>query len=214
MDATGLPGQRRSLGQTDNGAGARPPAADDLAESSWPADRARDPATLLDTLRQRLAQLPANHPSAWPGDEPAAVDEPADSVPGDGWSSDGEPVHGWQPSGRPESDSASGRPESDRAVPGQPERDESPADRPENGRSENGKPAGDRPTADRSRADRGNGQDEARAGPTTNGGQPGDLGGGADWLNAGQAGPAELYRPWFMSGDPDSPWFAAGPDEV
>lgn len=36
--------------------------------------------------------------------------------------------------------------------------------------------------------------------------------GGSDWLNAGRIRPPELYRPWFMAGEPGEPWFAAEPD--
>jgi hypothetical protein len=45
------------------------------------------------------------------------------------------------------------------------------------------------------------------AGPHWQGGDLASDGNG--WLNADRQRPAELRRPWFMSGDQRTPWFAA-----
>jgi hypothetical protein len=200
MDVTGQPGQRRSLGETDSRAGEQPPAADYPAGSGRSADRARDPAALLDMLRQRLEQLPENHPSepGWaererpPDGQEADAGRSRDSAGADSLPPDSAgPDSAWPDSGGPDSGEAdSGGPDSGEADSGEADSGEADSAGPDS--------AGD--------------QDEAWTAPEP-GGRGQDRGnGGKDWLNAGQARPTELYRPWFTEGEAGAPWFAAEPE--
>jgi hypothetical protein len=179
-----------------------------------PADRARDPAQLLDELRLRLDRLPENHPSArresaWgrevPGrwrspDDTGTISDPAPDAAGR--SARDRPAA--DSDARPDGRSARGRPAADsgsiadeRAEPGENGADGS--DGPETGAeagsgAESGSGAGDRSSA---------------AGQADLDWQPGNQDGGDGWLNAGRSRPAEAEHPWFMSGEPGAPWFAA-----
>ena len=118
-------------------------------------------------LRQRLEQLPENHPS-----------QP-------GWAERERPREGQETATGRSRDSAG--PDADSLAPG--------SAAPDSGGPDSG---GD--------------QDEARTAPEP-GGRGQDRGnGGKDWLNAGQARPTELYRPWFTEGEAGAPWFAAEPE--
>jgi hypothetical protein len=175
MDVTGQPGQRRSLGETKSWAGEQPAAADCPADSGRSADRAREPTALLDALRQRLEQLPENHPS-----------EP-------GWAERERPPDGQEAGAGRSRDSAG----ADSQAPDSLPPDSLPPD-----------PAG----PDSAGPDSAGDQDEAWTAPER-GGRGQDRGnGGKDWLNAGQARPTELYRPWFTEGEAGAPWFAAEPE--
>lgn len=186
MDATGLPGQRRSLGETDSRASEEPPAADYPAGSGRSADRAREPAALLDALRQRLEQLPENHPS-----------EP-------GWAERERPPDGQ------EADAAFRSPDSAGADSLPPDSAGSDSAEADSGRPDSAGP--DSGETDSAGPDSAGDQDEAWTAPEP-GGRGQDRGnGGKDWLNAGQARPAELYRPWFTEGEAGAPWFAAEPE--
>jgi hypothetical protein len=185
MDVTGQPGQRRSLGEMDSRVGEQPPAADYPAGSGRSADRARDPAALLDMLRQRLEQLPENHPS-----------EP-------GWAERERTPDGQEADAGSSRDSAG----ADSLPPDSAGPDSAGPDSagPDSGEADSGE-------ADSAGTDSAGDQDEAWTAPEP-GGRGQDRGnGGKDWLNAGQARPAELYRPWFTEGEAGTPWFAAEPE--
>jgi hypothetical protein len=159
----------------------------------------RSPAELLDELRLRLSQLPENHPSA--------PSEKADGRP-----------RGWPE--RPDRPDRPDRPEQadlpEKAA--QPEKTE----QPDSGKS----------GPDASEPEPGGAADRP-ANPAKAGGEAdGSAGGLLDWLRdldvAGKLpdladwGAAELdlswpghpatYRPWFMTGEPATPWFAADDD--
>jgi hypothetical protein len=185
MDVTGQPGQRRSLGETDSRAGEQPAAADYPADSGRSADRAREPAALLDALRQRLEQLPENHPS-----------EP-------GWAERERPPDGQEADAGRSRDSAG----ADSQAPDSQAPDSLPPDSlpPDSGEADPGEAASAEP-------DSAGDPDKARTAPEP-GGRGQDRGnGGKDWLNAGQTRPTELYRPWFTEGEAGAPWFAAEPE--
>ena len=128
-------------------------------------------------LRQRLEQLPENHPS-----------QP-------GWAERERPREGQETATGRSRDSAG--PDADSLAPG--------SAAPDSGGPDSGGPDSGGP-------DSGGDQDEARTAPEP-GGRGQDRGnGGKDWLNAGQARPTELYRPWFTEGEAGAPWFAAEPE--
>jgi hypothetical protein len=140
---------------------------------------ARSPAELLDNLRLRLSQLPENHPSA--------VRDPA-----------------------PERDRRKDR-LADRPVDDAIERSEASA---EGGGEQVAEPeaGADDPGSDDPRgADRGSFADLIRA--IKEAGDEASLSGadlsafGEFGLFAGSGG-ADPYRPWFMDGEPGTPWFA------
>lgn len=179
--------------------------------------RARDPAELLDNLRLRLADLAANHPS-----HPAS---PADERAGRSWPAGGR--GGPEPPGTRERAPAAGGPDckADQAGTGQRTGDgAAAADGPGGGRerAEDAAQAsggrrdltGGAARAARLAADRRAGPADLLGGP---GGWPGpaaDAAGALDALGslgwAARPGHADPYRPWFMTGEPASPWWAAG----
>ncbi len=177
-------------------------AEGDTRPRPWAPDgRARPPAELLENLRLRLNQLADNHPSA-------RRDRPA---PGD-WSA----PRDWDGRGNwdaPRNLDAS----EDWAAPGdwrwRPEQDGWPGEGEAAGQDTRG--PGDRP------ADADNGQpgrlgglaDAIRAASRRGDAFPASVDGGLGVLGEtslfASRGLAEPYRPWFMSGEPSTPWWAA-----
>jgi hypothetical protein len=162
---------------------------------------ARSPAELLDELRLRLSQLPENHPSA-PHEK------------GDGL-----------PRGRPE------RPE----LPDQPGRAARP-DRPDQPGETDQPDLGESPLDASEPEPEPDAREPVPGGAAERSDKPakadGSTGGLLDWLadldaadmlpdlagwgtgelDLGWPGHPETYRPWFMTGEPSTPWFAAGDD--
>jgi hypothetical protein len=191
-----------------------------LAESqearSIPDRAARAPGELLDNLRLRLSLLPDNHPSAArdPAPERERGDRRQPREPGAGTREGGAgtPEGGADSAGSgsagapPDRDRSDG-PARDRSDGLARDRSDPPQDDP--GEREEDEPAG--------RAD-----DSASAG----GGSLADLikavreagdalsPSGADMNTLGEfglfagSGSADPYRPWFMDGEPGTPWFA------
>jgi len=184
---------RRPLGDEGD------PADQARARPGVPDGRARPPAELLDNLRLRLSELPANHPSA-----PSA--EGRRAAPGG--------------AGRASSDAAPARAvERDDAVPAHAAPDQAPAGHG-GGRGRDharGEPASaakagaageaDPPGSEAGEAAAGGILGDALRTPRLTGDAP--AGAGDAVLGApGRAGPGEAYRPWFMSGEPGIPWWA------
>ena len=163
-----------------------------------PDGQARPPSELLDNLRLRLSQLAENHPSAAP--QLAETGRgPAESPP--------------RPSDGPDPAPERGELTGPDAVPEQDE----PAGPAAAADGEAG--AGEQPAGAGEQA-AGAGED-GRSGPdgTPGGGLGDDLLAGSGAAGAlggrdlpGLRGTAEAYRPWFMSDEPGSPWWAAGQD--
>jgi hypothetical protein len=152
-----------------------------------PAEHAERPRRgALDDLRDRLARLPASHPSA-PGyrDWPGGPGEP-------------DPPEGDEPeSGEPESDEPGGY---------EPEVGD---DRPDDvdGPDEVDEPGGDGVT---DRAAPAGPEAERRAGTQRPAGWRRPDGAAAAHLPVGGTGDRGPYRPWF-SGEPPRPWFSGDP---
>jgi len=191
-----------------------PAAEGDTRARPWAPDgRARPPAELLENLRLRLNQLADNHPSA----------RRDRHVPGD-WSA----PRDWD--GRGNRDAPRNLDASeDWAGPGHcdaPEDRGAPGDRPwqseqdawpgegEAAGQDTGGPA-DRPAdADDGQAGRLGGlADAIRAASRRGDAFPASVDGGLGVLGEtslfANRGLAEPYRPWFMSGEPSTPWWAA-----
>jgi hypothetical protein len=177
-------------------------AEGDTRARPWAPDgRARPPAELLDNLRLRLSQLADNHPSA----------QRNRYAPGD-W---GEPRDRGAPADRGDARDR-GEP-ADRGAPGdwrwRPEQDAWPGES-EAAEQDTGGP-GDRPTdADDGQAGRlGRLADAIRAASRRSDAFPASVDGGLGVLGEtslfANRGLAEPYRPWFMSGEPSTPWWAA-----
>lgn len=144
----------------------------------------RSPAELLDNLRLRLSQLADNHPSA-----PRRAEA------------------GERPGELPLPDGA----------------DAVPAGGDESGRGPGGGgPGGDGPDGGGQRGDR-SGAGPDRDGPDRDGPDGGEADGGGPGGPAARGGlgdldlpglraASEAYRPWFVSGEPAAPWWAAGED--
>ena len=177
-------------------------AEGDSRARPWAPDgRARPPAELLDNLRLRLSQLADNHPSAQrnrytPGDwgEPRDRGAPADF--GDARDR-GEPADRGAPGDwrwRPEQDAWPGEGEAAGQDTG------GPADRPADADDGQAGRLGGLADAIRAASRRGD------AFPASVDGGLGVLGETSLFANRGLAEP---YRPWFMSGEPSTPWWAA-----
>src|ERR1022692_586538 len=222
MDATDLPGWRRSSGRADGPAdhptdgladrlsdrspdhppdrgperpAERPPervterlVGGWLPHAGYPdvpgrsPDRGRDPAELLDQLRERLDRLPPSHPSA----RTRSPDRSSDLASRDTW-----------PAGRDARPSVSGR---------DPEPDERSAERDGRGDAE--------PDASETEPDGGGdaGGQNSRGADRGHSDQRSDhADGGSGWLAPGQARSGAPYRPWFTDAGPGEPWFAANP---
>ncbi len=183
-------------------------AEGDSRARPWAPDgRARPPAELLDNLRLRLSQLADNHPSAQrnrhaPGDRGGPGDRGA---PGD-----------WDAPRNLDASEDWGGP-GDRGAPGdwrwRPEQDAWPGEG-EATEQDTGGP-GDRPAdADDGQTGRLGGlADAIRAASRLNDAFPASVDGGLGVLGEtslfANRGLAEPYRPWFMSGEPSTPWWAA-----
>lgn len=152
---------------------------------------ARQPAELLDQLRQRLSRLADNHPSAH--------SESVGSCRSGDWS---------QAQDSPRAPDSPGAPEGRewQGVDGV-------ADLPDEQAVDGGDarvPPGPDGSSEHEPADAGGMPDAESHEPLHLGhvmsaaadGYPGDLD-----LHLGLSGPSETYRPWFMSGDSGSPWF-------
>jgi len=174
------------------------PAEEARVRPGVPDGRPRSPAELLDNLRLRLSELPPNHPSA---PRAAGRVEPSDRA---------------RPSGRP-------APADQPAPPGEPE---------PSGQAE---PPGQRAPDERAAADgarRPEGSGDSRGPQPDDADGPGlvgeairaarmaggalastaDASGQAMMNLADQVSPSDAYRPWFMSGEPGAPWWAADND--
>src|SRR5215468_4673576 len=190
----------RSSGQPGEPAGET-----DIRAQRWAPDgRARPPAELLDNLRLRLSQLAENHPSA-PRRRPAQRD----------W---GEPCDWGDP--RDWSDPRDRDARADRNAPGdrdtpldrlwRPEQEAWPGEGVAAG-PHIGSSADQHAEADDAQAERFGGLAEAiRAASQLSDGFPASPGPGmfgeVSW--PGSWGDTEPYRPWFIGGDPWSPWWA------
>ncbi len=189
-------------------------AEGDTRARPWAPDgRARPPAELLENLRLRLNQLADNHPSArrdrhmpgdwsaprdWDGrgnwDAPRNLDASEDwAGPGD-W---GAPADRGAPGDwrwRPAQDAWTGEGE----AAGQDTR--GPGDRPAD--ADDGQPGRLGGLADAIRA-------ASRRGDAFPASVDGGLGVLDETSVFANRGLAEPYRPWFMSGEPSTPWWAA-----
>lgn len=158
---------------------------------------ARQPTELLEQLRDRLARLDSNHPSAdrWPSDHADASAEPETSA--------------IEEIGAVNEAKAGSevRAEREIEVGGEAESDAMPAGRP-----------GARPDSDRigrddpsETSDPGSSGDSSRAWSEgdsvgVSGSDHGPLGTGPGWPNRPRS--ADPYRPWFATGESSEPWFA------
>jgi len=149
-----------------------------------PEDAARPPSELLSQLRQRLDRLAGNHPSSPAADRPRDVRR--------------------EPGGEPEEPEL---PDWLDGGAGERSRDEEPPDG-----------AGPDEPPDLAAPHQADSPDAAPWPDQPAPADPGD----APWagsMDGGGSGPddparqdgSEAYRPWFMSGEAGSPWFAAGP---
>lgn len=176
----------------------RPDAAWRPDTPGWPSaldGRARSPSELLDNLRLRLSQLAENHPSAprWPEAHGGRDARPhAHGVD----RADDHPAAGREPAAGDLAAASGGAAADDGAVPA-----DSQADADE--RAGVGDDEATGPLADAIRAARLVDGPLARA---ADGGAMGKLTLPGSW------GKPEPYRPWFMSGEPGSPWWAAESD--
>ncbi len=156
-----------------------------------PAGRAREPAELLDQLRQRLAGLPDGHPSAGPRPGADQRDGPEVRARYQARAGTGQVGVG------------SDRNAEFRAVRAGADEEEgagSGAGHPEPG------PGDAEPGAEREAGGPDSGQ-----GPPSGGSWPRpDLPRATGYEDPQwHPGTAEAYRPWFMGGEPGVPWFAA-----
>ena len=174
---------------------------DSGAERVWtgvPDGRARSPSELFDNLRLRLSELPANHPSA-----PCQAGRP--EFAGHHVASE------WTATGGPAVRPGDGAPA---GMDGPAGRD-SPLGADQDGRGEAREAVGARDTRQGQPGDAGGAgpldeailaarmaKDAFAVAPDT---------GALEMMNlAAEIGPSEDYMPWFMSGEQEVPWWAAG----
>ena len=233
MHSMDLPRGRldRSFGQPSE----REAETDSRARAWVPDGSARSPAELLDNLRLSLSQLADNHPSSprnrhAPGDRSAPADRrsprdrdaPEETGPADDWDGLEEmgPADDWDgleemgPAGDWDALEEMGpagdwdAPEDPRWPPeqdGRPEEDEAAA-------RDIGSPADQAADANVAGAGLFGGlADAIRAAGRLSDAFPASVYGGVFGDVSLLANPAlaEPYRPWFMSGEPSTPWWAA-----
>jgi hypothetical protein len=173
---------------------------------SAPDRSARTPGELLDNLRLRLSLLPENHPSAVRDPDP---DSDRDQAPGRQPDADREPSPAGsiqEPGDRrqPPEPAASDQDRSDGLAA---DGTDPPQDDPDEGAADEPADRADDPAA----ADGGSLADLIKAVK-----EAGDAlsPSGADMSTLGEfglfagSGGADPYRPWFMDGEPGTPWFA------
>ncbi len=156
---------------------------------------ARSPSELLDQLRERLARLDVNHPSAWDGRRPEERAETrADAVP-----------DSQESSGKRSSNAPDERPAADGADAVQPASRRQMG--PDGGVSQVGDPGsgGGGSGAEMGSADGGVADEESGSPSAASSADES----GADANGVIQAGrrTGEPYRPWFAAGEPGEPWF-------
>lgn len=170
---------------------ARNRSADLLADQrGGPDDRARPPEDLLDNLRLRLSRLAGNHPSA-PRDQQPRRGARADAA---GPASD--PPEGREPGNRTGQDTSA-------------QADAVPASQ-EDGHSAGVGGAASR-AGDQVAGGRGRQAEEARAGEALRTALTAAATGMAVLATMelpSRTGRGEAYRPWFMAGEPASPWWS------
>jgi len=207
----------RSLLDRSAGQPSEPTGETGSRARPWvPDGRARPPAELLDNLRLRLSQLADNHPSAPRSRHPRADwGAPRDWGPPRGWpaSGDGDGPGDW---GAPRDSDGPGDWDGpgDRGVPEdrrwRPEQDAS-AGEGEAAERDIGSPADQPADTDAEAGGFGGLADAIRAASRLSDAFPASVDGG--WLGEmslfASGGQAEPYRPWFMSGEPLTPWWAA-----
>ena len=147
-------------------------------------DSARQPAELLDQLRSRLELLPENHPSA--RQRPLGAERPNEpDAPA---------------AERAEHDGDLGRDEV--AVPGPPPGEQDNAGPPPGSQAQDAADAQD--------------AGDGGAGRDASGRDRGDLSApdaaALGGVHLGRPTSADRYQPWFVSGEPGTPWFALEPD--
>ena len=156
--------------------------------------RARQPGELLDQLRERLANLDQNHPSAerWPADSTSSSDNEATAEP---FAPPEQPAVPAEVAAR--ADTTRDRPDPD----------------PDSGRPDAGptadQPSGEQPaaSADASPAAGESVQDRSGNAPAADRGR--ELGQSEIGPDRGRSpGSGDPYRPWFASDEPITPWFA------